>query len=129
MASSSLYITSVTAISFVCFVLTCASTFLPVWGYFEDGNGGFGSDRGYFGPWNVCREQTYDREKCDASRFKPSKLVFASGIMIVISSICLLIYFILAVIQITSRKNTVGQSSLVSSVMLVLSVIAGEIIF
>lgn len=136
MASSSLYIASITAISFICFALTCASTFLPIWGYFEDGNGGFGSDRGYFGPWKVCKELTYNREKCgsseNVSRFRPSNFVFASGITIVISSICLGIYCILSVIQIaaiSSREKIVMPYSSLVSMKLVLSIIAGEINF
>lgn len=122
MASSSLYVAFVTALSFVCFALSCAAVFLPIWGYFEDGNGSFGSDTGYFGPWKVCKELTYNREKCGSeniSRFRPSRFVFASGIMIVLSTITLGIYCILSFIQIctiSSRKKIVmSHSSLVKS--------------
>lgn len=132
MASSSLYIASITAISFICFALSCAAVFLPIWGYFEDANGGFGADRGYFGPWKVCKELTYNREKCgspeNVSRFRPSNFVFASGITIVVSTISLGIYCILSVIQIAAissrEKIVMTYSSLVMS-KLILSSIAG----
>lgn len=113
MANSSLYVSLATALSFVCFALTCASVFVPIWGYFEDANSGFGSDRGYFGPWSVCKELTYDRTRCGSSenisRFRPSRFVLASGIVIVISAISLGVHFILSVIQMfspTLRENS-----------------------
>ena len=133
MASSSLYIASITAISFICFALSCAAVFLPVWGYFEDANSSFGSDRGYFGPWRVCKELTYNREKCgssdNVSRFRPSNFVFASGIMIVISAISLGIYCILSVIQIaaiSSREKIVMRYSSLVVLKLFLAVLAGK---
>lgn len=134
MATSSLYIALITAISFICFALSCASVFLPIWGYFEDANGGFGSDRGYFGPWKVCKELTYNREKCgsseNVSRFRPSHFVFASGIMIVVSAISLGIYCILSVIQIaaiSSREKIVMKYSTLVTTKLVLSLIGGNL--
>ena len=132
MATSSLYIALITAISFICFALSCAAVFLPIWGYFEDANGGFGSDRGYFGPWKVCKELTYNREKCgsseNVSRFRPSNFVFASGIMIVVSAISLGIYCILSVIQIaaiSSREKIVMAYSSLVTTKLVLAIIGG----
>lgn len=133
MASSSLYIALITAISFICFALSCAAVFLPVWGYFEDGNGNFGSDKGYFGPWKVCKELTYNREKCGSSesvsRFRPSNFVFASGIMIVLSTISLGVYCVLSVIQIaaiSSREKIVMPYSSLVVLKLMLAGVGGN---
>lgn len=133
MATSSLYIALITAISFICFALSCASVFLPIWGYFEDSNGGFAADRGYFGPWKVCKELTYNREKCGSaesvSRFRPSGFVFASGIMIVVSAVATGIYCILSVIQIaaiSSREKIVMSYSTLVTTKLILAIVGGR---
>lgn len=134
MATSSFFIAIITTISFICFALSCAAVFLPVWGYFEDSNGGFGSDHGYFGPWKVCKELAYNREKCgsheNASRFKPSNFVFASGIAIVLSTICLGIYCVLSVIQIaavSSREKIVMKYSTLVVVKFTLAIVGGKL--
>lgn len=131
MASSSLYIASITALSFICFALSCAAVFLPVWGYFKEVNNGFGAENGYFGPWKVCKELQFNRESCGASvsRFRPSSFVFISGVMIVMSMISLGIYCILSVIQIaaiSSRENILMRYSLLVSVKLLLAIVGGE---
>lgn len=134
MASSSLYIALITAISFICFALSCSATFLPIWGYFEDANSGSGfSDHGYFGPWKVCKELTYNREKCgsseNVSRFRPSNFVYVSGLMIVISTLTLGIFCILSVVQIaaiSSREQIVMKYSSLVSLKMILAGVAGE---
>jgi hypothetical protein len=133
MATSSLYIALITGLSFICFALSCAATFLPIWGYFEDANSNFGSDSGYFGPWKVCRELTYNREKCGSgegvSRFRPSNFVFLSGVMIVLSTISVGIYCILSVIQIaaiSSREKIVMNYSSLVMTKLFLAGVGGE---
>lgn len=133
MSSSSLYVALITAISFICFALSCAAVFLPVWGYFEEVGGGFASDQGYFGPWKVCKQLNYNREKCGSaesvSRFRPSFFVFLSGVMIVISTISLGIYCILSVIQIaaiSSREKIVMRYSSLVTLKLLLSAVAGD---
>ena len=133
MASSPLYVALITGLSFICFALSCASTFLPVWAYFEEIHGGFGSDNGYFSPWKVCKELTYNREKCgtfeNTSRFKPSNLVFVSGVMIVLSTISLGTYCILSVIQIaqvSSREKIVMRYSSLVLLKLLLAGIGGN---
>jgi hypothetical protein len=133
MATSSFFIAIITTISFISFALSCAAVFLPIWGYFEDSNGGFGSDRGYFGPWKVCKELTYNREKCGSSdnitRFKPSNFVLASGLAIVLSTLCLGIYCILSVIQIaavSSREKIVLKYSTLVSVKVILAFVGGK---
>lgn len=121
MALTTLHTSSIAAISFFCFALCCAAVFVPIWGYFEDGNVSFGSDRGYFGPWYVCKELTYDRTRCgsseNVSRFRPSRFVLASGITLVISTECLGVYLILSVIQIiaTSTRERFLMTKLVLS--------------
>lgn len=133
MATSSLYIALITSISFICFALSCAAVFLPTWGYFDEANGGFGSDHGYFSPWKVCKELSYNREKCGSSdgvsRFRPSSFVFGSGVMIVVSTIALGIYCILSVIQIaaiSSREKILMTYSSLVVVKLMLAIVGGE---
>lgn len=133
MATSSFFIAIITTISFICFALSCAAVFLPIWGYFKDEHGGFAADHGYFGPWKVCKELAYNREKCgsheNASRFKPSNFVFASGIAIVFSTLFLGIYCILSVIQIaaiSSREKIVMKYSSLVVIKLVLAFLGSK---
>lgn len=133
MATSSFFIAIITTISFICFALSCAAIFLPVWGYFSDSSASFGSDKGYFGPWKVCKELAYNREKCgsfeNASRFKPSVFVFISGIAIVLSTLFLGIYCILSVIQIaavSSREKIVMKYSTLIIVKVILAFAGGK---
>lgn len=127
MGSSSLYVGSITVLSFICLALTCSALFVPIWGYFEDGNGGgFGSDHGYFGPWKVCKELTYDRHRCgsseNASRFRPSHFVTASGVAIAVSALSLLFFFILSIVQHVTK--TPQKDMLTNKV--ILSMLAGK---
>jgi RsiW-degrading membrane proteinase PrsW (M82 family) len=135
MASTSLYIALITAISFICFALSCSATFLPVWGYFEEAGGGVGSSHGYFSPWKTCKELTYNREKCSSdsgggSFFRPSGFVYVSGIMIVVSTLTLGTFCVLSVVQIAAisqrEKCLMNYSSLVTLKML-LAGVAGEL--
>lgn len=134
MATTSFFIAIITTLSFICFALSCAATFLPIWGYFEENSySGVGSDRGYFSPWRVCKELAYNREKCgsyeNASRFRPSNFVFASGVAIVLSTFTLGIYCILSVIQIaavSSRERIVMNYSSLVVVKLGLAFTGGE---
>lgn len=51
----------------------CVVLFLPIWGHFEDRQGGYQAERGYFGPWKVCKKLSYGREICgDRFRFQVS---------------------------------------------------------
>lgn len=134
MASSSIFIAIITTLSFISFALACASTFLPVWAYFEELNSNFNGDNGYFGPWKVCRELAYNRERCgsheSASRFRPSNFVFASGIAIVLSTFVLGIYCILSVIQIaavSSREKIVMNYGTLVVTKFVLAFLGGEL--
>ena len=134
MASSSFFIAIITTISFICFALSCAATFLPVWGYFEEVHGGTHGDYGYFGPWRVCRELPYNRERCgmyeSGSRFRPSNFVFASGIAIVLSAFTLGIYCVLSVIQIaavSSREKIVMNYGTLVVTKAALAFLGGEL--
>jgi hypothetical protein len=122
-----LFATVITGLGFVCLSLSIVTVFLPYWGYFEDANRGFGSDRGHFNPWVVCKELTYDRTKCGAfgnsSRFKPSNFVLASGIMNVVAALALGIFCTIQVLALTSKKAFAG--SLVKA-RITLAIIAGK---
>lgn len=69
-----LYTAGVTALAFVCLALACFTAFVPIWGKYEDSYGGYSSERGYFGPWKVCKTLNYGREVCgdQFSRFRIS---------------------------------------------------------
>lgn len=129
MPVASFYVPTCVALSFICFALSCVALFLPYWGFFEESSfSSYGSDRGYFGPFRVCKELTYDRQKCGSaeniSRFRPSFFVFVSGIMVVASTVSLLIYLIISIVQVVTRKNGLKSSSEVMK--LILSVTGGN---
>lgn len=68
-----LYAIAVTICGFACLALACTTLFLPIWGHYEDRYGVLQNDRGYFGPWKVCRKLNYGREICgDRQRFQVS---------------------------------------------------------
>lgn len=70
-----IYATIVFVFGCFCLVLGCIALFLPIWGHFEDRHGGYQSERGYFGPWKVCKKLNYGREICgDRFRFQVSGL-------------------------------------------------------
>lgn len=68
-----LYAAGVTALGFICLALACLTAFVPAWGNYEDSYGGYQSERGYFGPFRVCKKLNYGREVCgDQNRFRIS---------------------------------------------------------
>lgn len=72
-APKPIFATSVTVFGFICLILGCIIQFLPIWGHFEDRHGGYQAERGYFGPWKVCKKLSYGREVCgDRFRFQVS---------------------------------------------------------
>lgn len=73
-----IFATGVTVFAFICLILGLVVLFLPIWGHFEDRHGGYQAERGYFGPWKVCKQLSYNRELCgDRFRFQVSgKSVF-----------------------------------------------------
>lgn len=100
-----------TVYGFICLILGCVVLFLPIWGHFEDRQGGYQAERGYFGPWKVCKKLSYGREICgDRFRFQVSGGVYISGVLSTISCTGLAVFCILQVIQlsmITSRDEVV----------------------
>lgn len=68
-----LYASGITCMGFICLILACVTVFLPIWGNYEDRYGGYQAERGYFGPWKVCKKLNYNREFCsDTLRFRVS---------------------------------------------------------
>lgn len=82
-----LYAASVTALGFVCLALACFTAIVPIWGKYEDSYGGYSSERGYFGPWKVCKTLNYGREVCGEqfTRFRvPSKFNVQTKFIIIV---------------------------------------------
>lgn len=69
-----LYSAGVTCLGFASLALAATAVGLPIWGNFESLGGGWEADRGYFGPWKVCKVLSYGREICGREdfRFRPS---------------------------------------------------------
>ncbi|KAH8296159.1 hypothetical protein KR054_002386 [Drosophila jambulina] len=130
MAKSTLYAAGVTCLGFVCFALASVAIGIPIWGYYDSRSGGYDFDRGYFGPFKVCKQLTYNREKCgsDVSKFRLSNAVFVSGLLAIGSSAVLGIFCILSVIQhamISSREKVVMPYTTLVIVKLMLALLGG----
>ncbi|XP_054269293.1 uncharacterized protein LOC128990759 isoform X1 [Macrosteles quadrilineatus] len=113
--SKTLYSSAVAALGFVSFILAAAAVALPLWGYYESTSGnmgqsfeplfesysGPGSEKGYFGPWTLCKELLYGRTKCgdNVSRFQPHGAVRIAGYMGALGVLCLAAFCVLSVIQ------------------------------
>lgn len=103
-----LYATGVTVLCFICLVLACITLFLPIWGYFEDRYGGYQAERGYFGPWKVCKKLNYGREVCgDRFRFQVSgsKYFFFFTFFHCFQTLCLFYQFTNKTIDREKRKK------------------------
>ncbi|EDW72822.1 uncharacterized protein Dwil_GK16975 [Drosophila willistoni] len=130
MAKSSLYAAGVTCLGFICFALASVAIGIPIWGYYNSPSGGFDLDRGYFSPFKVCKQLTYNREKCgnDVSKFRLSNVVFISGLLAIGSSAVLGVFCILSVIQhamISSREKVVMPYTTLVIVKLLLALLGG----
>ncbi|XP_022208374.1 uncharacterized protein LOC111064864 [Drosophila obscura] len=130
MAKSTLYAAGVTCLGFVCFALASVAIGIPIWGYYDSPSGGYDFDRGYFGPFKVCKQLTYNREKCgnDVSKFRLSNAVFVSGLLAVGSAALLGIFCILSVIQhamISSREKVVMPYTTLVIVKLIFALLGG----
>lgn len=126
---TALYAAGLTCLGFICFALASTAVGVPIWGYFENPSGGWGADRGYFGPWKVCKQLAYNREKCgqDVSRFRPSLGIYISGILAAVSAAALGVFCVLSVIQIamiSSREKVVMKYSTLVIAKLSLTIIA-----
>lgn len=68
-----LYAAGLTSLGFICLAVAASAVGIPIWGYFENSNGReWDGERGYFGPWKVCKQLNYGREICGNFRFRPS---------------------------------------------------------
>ncbi|XP_018570466.1 uncharacterized protein LOC108910368, partial [Anoplophora glabripennis] len=102
-----LYSTCVAILGFICFVVGAAAVGIPMWGYFETPHGGFGDEKGYFGPWRTCKLLLYNRERCgkDASRFKVSIAVWVAGLVASIGVAVLGVFCFLSVLQLAMLSS------------------------
>ncbi|CAD7082776.1 unnamed protein product [Hermetia illucens] len=116
---TALYAAGLTCLGFICFALASTAVGVPIWGYYDNPTAGWDADRGYFGPWLVCKQLSYNREKCgqDVSRFRPSLGIYISGILAASSAAALGLFCILCVIQIamisSREKFMMNYSTLV----------------
>ncbi|KAI9588809.1 hypothetical protein GQX74_004652 [Glossina fuscipes] len=90
-SKATLYVAGVTFLGFVCFALASVAIGIPYWGYYDSPSGGYDFDRGYFGPFKVCKQLAYNREKCgtDVSKFRLSSAIFISGMLALVAAVML----------------------------------------
>lgn len=71
-SKAALYAAGITCLGFICFTLASIAIGLPFWGYYDSLTDGYDYDHGYFGPFKVCKQLAYNREKCgvDVSKFR-----------------------------------------------------------
>ncbi|KAE8752089.1 hypothetical protein FOCC_FOCC001251 [Frankliniella occidentalis] len=91
--------------------------------------GGFATERGYFGPWTVCRQLQYERERCgrNVSRFQPNGAVWASGLVAVLGVVLLALFCFLSVLQlamVSSKDRVLLKYSVAVITKLVLALVA-----
>ncbi|XP_046807517.1 uncharacterized protein LOC111677156 [Lucilia cuprina] len=125
-----LYAAGVTCLGFICFALASAAIGIPIWGYYSSPSGGYDYDNGYFGPFKVCKQLAYNREKCgsDVSKFRLSSAIFISGIFAILSSTVFGLFCILSVIQIamiSSREKVVMSYTSLVMTKMVLALVGG----
>ncbi|XP_053616749.1 uncharacterized protein LOC128678883 isoform X2 [Plodia interpunctella] len=109
--NKALYSISVVVLGFICFIVGAIAVGLPNWGYFYSLlNPSY--EQGYFGPWNMCKKMSYNREKCgaDVSKFRPSEAVHIAGVVAAIGVSVLGVFCVLSVLQLAmiSSKERVG---------------------
>nr|XP_036214405.1 uncharacterized protein LOC106619705 isoform X2 [Bactrocera oleae] len=126
---NALYAAGVTCLGFLCFALASAAIGIPIWGYYDSPTGGYDFDRGYFGLFKVCKQLTYNREKCgnDVSKFRLSTVVNISGLLTIASSAALGIFCVLSIIQIamiSSREKVVMPYNTLVLLKMILALIA-----
>uniref|UniRef100_A0A1A9X0Z5 Uncharacterized protein n=1 Tax=Glossina brevipalpis TaxID=37001 RepID=A0A1A9X0Z5_9MUSC len=129
-SKATLYVAGVTFLGFVCFALASVAIGIPYWGYYDSPSGGYDFDRGYFGPFKVCKQLAYNREKCgtDVSKFRLSSAIFISGIFAILCCCVLGIFCILSIIQIamiSSREKVVMSYTSLVMTKMVLALVGG----
>lgn len=127
--SKALYSTLVSCLGLACFGLALTAVILPLWGYFENPNAGVASEKGYFGPWQMCKQLLYGRTKCgdEVARFRPNVAVKIAGHVAAGCTIVLFLFCILSVLQlamITSRDRVVLPYSFAVTTKLVLALLS-----
>ncbi|XP_052862264.1 uncharacterized protein LOC128268981 isoform X1 [Anopheles cruzii] len=120
-----IYAVLVTALGFLCLVISATAVGVPVWAYYEGRSGV--EDRGYFGPWQKCQVLSY-RERCgDVGRFRPLGVVFVSGLLAVGGCVLFGIFCVLSIVQIamiSSRDRVCMSYRALVTVKLVATVFA-----
>ncbi|XP_039279094.1 uncharacterized protein LOC111051995 [Nilaparvata lugens] len=127
--SKALYSTLVSCLGLACFGLALTALILPLWGYFDNPRAGPASEKGYFGPWQICKQLLYGRTKCgnEVTRFRPVVAVKVSGYMASASTLLLFFFCVLSVLQlamVTSRDKVVLPYSSAVTTKLVLALIS-----
>ncbi|XP_059490256.1 uncharacterized protein LOC132205304 [Neocloeon triangulifer] len=131
----SVYTTIVATLGFICFTVAAIAVGLPLWGYFDNPDVGFGfginkaSEKGYFGPWKVCQELLYGRERCGTaiSSFQPIGAVYGAGIAAAAATILLGLFCVLSVFQIAmvvSKDRVVMRYSMLVVAKLTFAILA-----
>ncbi|XP_015365211.1 PREDICTED: uncharacterized protein LOC107162715 [Diuraphis noxia] len=120
--SKALYSSLVAFLGFACFALAATAIGLPLWGYYENPQaeiGTSGIDRGYFGPWQMCKQSYYGRTKCgdSISRFHPVETVKIAGYFAIADTLSLAVFCILSIVQlamvVSKEKVVVAYSKTV----------------
>ncbi|XP_063366139.1 uncharacterized protein LOC134654600 [Cydia amplana] len=123
-SGKAMYSIAVVVFGFICFVVGAIAVGLPTWGYYYSYDSGIdialqwhsfenpNYDKGYFGPWRMCKSLLYNREKCgdDVSKFRPSTAVHIAGVVGAIGTSVLGVFCVLSVLQLAmiSSKERVG---------------------
>ncbi|CAI6355636.1 unnamed protein product [Macrosiphum euphorbiae] len=122
--SKALYSSGVAFLGFACFALAATAIGLPLWGYYENPQaeiGTSGIDRGYFGPWQMCKQSYYGRTKCgdSISRFHPVEMVKIAGYFAIAGTLSLAVFCILSIVQlamvVSKEKVVVAYSKTVAT--------------
>ncbi|KAL4104867.1 hypothetical protein QTP88_020143 [Uroleucon formosanum] len=122
--SKALYSSGVAFLGFACFALAATAIGLPLWGYYENPQaeiGTSGIDRGYFGPWQMCKQSYYGRTKCgdSISRFHPVETVKIAGYFAIVGTLSLAVFCILSIVQlamvVSKEKVVVAYSKTVAT--------------
>nr|CAD7400828.1 unnamed protein product [Timema poppensis] len=90
---------------------------------------GPGAERGYFGPWQTCKQLLYGRERCGplVTRFRPVLAVWIAGMVASGGVVLLAIFCVLSIFQmamVSSKEKVVMSYSAVVIGKLALSLLA-----
>ncbi|XP_069703315.1 uncharacterized protein [Periplaneta americana] len=124
-----LYSSAVACLGLICFAVGAAAVGLPKWGYFKNPQAGVQGDTGYFGPWQLCKNLLYGRERCgpSVSRFKPVLAVWIAGLVASLGVAILGVFCIFSIFQlamVVSRERVVMSYSVAVIAKLALVLLA-----